>query len=206
MNEDGVTVYFADGTKVEGSVLLGVEGKNSLTRRTLLGEASTKLNELPVAFTGMTLRLPQAKMQPFLDIDPVLWQGTHPGSGYYVFFSMLSTPESNGSTGTTDEYFEGQFNMSWLLERNGPLPKPEDQIARVKAAAQADTGFFPMLKEAILGIPDDSKMLNLKLEDWPSRSWPCLGGRVALVGDAAHTMTMCKYFVSMNSSKFSLFG
>jgi hypothetical protein len=119
---------------------------------------------------------------------------------------MLSTPESNGSTGTTDEYFEGQFNMSWLLERNGPLPKPEDQIARVKAAAQADTGFFPMLKEAILGIPDDSKMLNLKLEDWPSRSWPCLGGRVALVGDAAHTMTMCKYFVSMNSSKFSLFG
>lgn len=193
VNDDGVTVHFANGTVVEGSMLLAVEGKNSPTRRMLLGEDRTKLNPLPVAFMGMTLRLPPEKMKPFIDIDQVIWQGTHPASGYYVFFSMLSTPKSNGSVGTVDEYYEAQFNMSWLFERNGPVPSaPEEQIARVKSAAQADTGFFPVLKEAILGIPDNSKVMNLKLEDWPTQEWPSAGGRFALAGDAAHTMTMCK--------------
>lgn len=175
-------------------MLLAVEGKNSPTKRIVLGEDEAQLNALPVAFMGMTLRLVAEKMKPFLDIDQVLWQGSHPGSGYFVFFSMLSTPTSNGSANTDDEYYEGQFNMSWLIERNGPLPSTaEEQIERVKSAAQADTGFFPVLKKEILGIPDDSKLLNLKLEDWPTQKWPTAKGRVALAGDAAHTMTMCKF-------------
>ncbi|KAH8893044.1 FAD binding domain-containing protein [Thozetella sp. PMI_491] len=189
--EDSVTVHFADGACVEGSMLLGVDGKNSRIKRALIGDEKAKLHPLPVAFMGTTLRLSPEKMQPFRDIHPILWQGAHPGSGYYIFFSMLSTPQSNGSIGANNEYYEGQFNMSWLVERNGELPKTAaEQIARIKSAALVDSGFFPRLREAVLHIPDDSPVMEIKLEDWPSQEWMSGDGRVSLVGDAAHTMTM----------------
>ncbi|OOQ87682.1 FAD binding domain containing protein [Penicillium brasilianum] len=189
--EDGVLVKFDDGSTREGSMLLAVDGKNSRTKRLLMGDEKSKLNPLPVAFVGISLRLSPEKMKPFRDIHPILWQGTHPGSGYYLFFSMLSTPQSNESAGTNEEFYEGQFNMSWLIDRNGPLPKSTaDQLARVKQAAVSDSGFFPSLRQAIMDIPDDSPMLEIKLEDWPTENWPSIEGRVSLVGDAAHTMTM----------------
>ncbi|KAG9494846.1 hypothetical protein J7337_013075 [Fusarium musae] len=191
VNDDGVTVCFADGTKVQGSMLLAVDGKNSRIKKALLGDEKSQLYPLPVAFMGLTLRLSPERMQPFRDIHPILWQGTHPASGYYVFFSMLSTPQSNGSAGSDGEYYEGQFNMSWLVERNGELPKTKaEQLAKMKSAVTADTGFFPSLRDAILAIPDDAPLLEIKLEDWPAQQWPTLGGRVSLLGDAAHTMTM----------------
>lgn len=191
--KNGVIVYFADGSFVDGSMLLAVDGKNSKAKRILMGEEKARLNPLPVAFMGFTLRLPPDKMQPFRDIHPVIWQGCHPASGYFVFFSMLSTPESNGSADAGDPHYEGQFNMSWLIERNGDTPKTAaEQIAKAKEAASASTGMFPLLKQAILDIPVDTHALEIALEDWPTQKWPSRGGRVSLLGDAAHTMTMCE--------------
>lgn len=191
---DGILVHFADGSRVEGSLLLAVDGKNSRIRRLLLGEENSRLVPLPVGFMGFTLSLSPEKMQPFREIHPVLWQGCHPGSGYFVFFSMLSTPNTNGSAATTDPYYEGQFNMSWLIDQNGPTPKTQsEQIRKAKEAAIADTGMFSTLKQGILSIPEDTPALEIKLEDWPPQHWPSHGGRVSLLGDAAHTMTMCKY-------------
>lgn len=193
-SEDGVTVHFTDGTHVEGSMLLAVDGKNSKIKRILMGEENARLNPLPVAFMGFTLRLSPQQMQPYRDIHPVIWQGCHPKSGYFVFFSMLSTPESNGTAGTENEHYEGQFNMSWLTDQNGETPKtPAEQIAKAKLAASASTGMFQPLREAILEIPEDTAALEIVLEDWPTQEWPSRGGRVALLGDAAHTMTMCKF-------------
>jgi 2-polyprenyl-6-methoxyphenol hydroxylase-like FAD-dependent oxidoreductase len=193
LTDDGVVAYFKDGHRVEGSMLLGVDGKNSRIKRQLLGEEKSRLNPLPVGFMGFTLKLPPAQMQPFRNIHPVIWQGCHPGSGYFVFFSMLSTPESNGSSGTEAPYYEGQFNMSWLTEQNGQTPKTSgEQLAKAKQAACASTGMFAPLREAILAIPEDTHALEIVLEDWPTQEWPSSKGRVTLLGDAAHTMTMCK--------------
>jgi 2-polyprenyl-6-methoxyphenol hydroxylase-like FAD-dependent oxidoreductase len=193
VTDEGVAVHFTDGTRVEGSMLLGVDGKNSRIKRFLLGEEKSRLHPLPVAFMGFTLRLSPEKMQPFRDIHPVIWQGCHPGSGYFVFFSMLSTPESNASASTEDPYYEGQFNMSWLTAKHGPTPKtPGEQLAKAKEAACASTGMFPPLRQAILAIPDDTHALEIVLEDWPTQEWPSKDGRITLLGDAAHTMTMCE--------------
>lgn len=192
--EDRVVVYFSDGHRVEGSMLLGVDGKNSNVKRQLLGEAKARLNELPVVLAGCTLRLPPKQMQPFRDVHPVIWQGCHPSSGYFVFFSMLSTPATNGSADTESAYYEAQLNVSWVIEKNGPAPQTAaGQLAKIKEAACASTGMFPELREALLAIPEDTHTQKLVLEDWPTQEWPLSDGRITLLGDAAHTMTMCAY-------------
>ena len=195
-NRDSVTVHFADGSQVEGSLLLGVDGKSSRIKRMLLGDEKANLHPLPIGFMGLTLHLSPEKMKPFRNIHPVFWQGTHPTSGYYVFFSMLSTPNSNGSLGTADEYCEAQLNLSWHIKQNGETPKGSEALmAKLKGAAVAGTGFFPSLRDAVLAIPDDSSVKDLKLEDWPTQEWQSVNGRVTLLGDAAHTMTMCKSLI-----------
>jgi 2-polyprenyl-6-methoxyphenol hydroxylase-like FAD-dependent oxidoreductase len=50
--------------------------------------------------------------------------------------------------------------------------------------------FEARLKTAVDGIPDDSEVLEIKLQDWPTQAWDNRQGRVTLVGDAAHAMTM----------------
>jgi hypothetical protein len=52
--------------------------------------------------------------------------------------------------------------------------------------------FEPRLKTAIQSIPEGSEILEIKLADWPCLEWPNFGGKVTLVGDASHAMTMCK--------------
>jgi 2-polyprenyl-6-methoxyphenol hydroxylase-like FAD-dependent oxidoreductase len=197
LKDDGVIVHFVGGHSVEGSMLLGVDGKNSKIKRQLLGEEKARLNELPVVLAGCTLRLPPKQMQPFRDVHPVIWQGCHPRSGYFVFFSMLSTPSTNGSGMTDSPYYEAQFNLSWIVEKNGPAPNASaEQLAKIKEAACASTGMFPALRDAILAIPDDTHTQKLILEDWPTQAWPLSDGRITLLGDAAHTMTMCKCFAT----------
>jgi 2-polyprenyl-6-methoxyphenol hydroxylase-like FAD-dependent oxidoreductase len=48
------------------------------------------------------------------------------------------------------------------------------------------------LRKVVEGIPEDSTVLEIKLQDWPTLKWPTHHGRVTLVGDPAHAMTMCK--------------
>jgi 2-polyprenyl-6-methoxyphenol hydroxylase-like FAD-dependent oxidoreductase len=123
------------------------------------------------------------------DIDPLLFQGSHPDTGAYLWYSTLSTPETNGSRGNFEEYYEGQLIMSWLYKtaEDDVPPTNTERVKKMKVMAE---GFEPRLLQAVLDIPSDARVLEIKLQDWPPQPYDSLDGRVTLIGDAAHAMTM----------------
>jgi len=147
----------------------------------------------------MTLRLSEdqvTRLLPATD-EQLLFQGCHPDTGCYAFYSTLSTPQVNGSAETGNPYYEAQLDFNW------PINCPEDdddvvpetsaeRLAKIKRFATAGTGFYQPLRDIVLSIPQDAKVLPVALADWPTVPWPNLDGRVPLLGNAAHPMAMCE--------------
>ncbi|KAH8174951.1 FAD binding domain-containing protein [Sarocladium implicatum] len=185
-----VSVVFEDGSSACGALLVGAEGTNSQTRQTAAPD-TYRNNPLPVRFMGAAVRLTPEEVKPLRDIDPLLFQGCHPTTGNFLWVSMISTPESNGSLGTEDEHYLVQINISWLKSSGDSTGPPEgtDESRLEELRGRAD-GFHPLLRDVIHGIPSGTPILDVVLQDWPCLPWDNQEGLVTLVGDAAHAMTM----------------
>jgi 2-polyprenyl-6-methoxyphenol hydroxylase-like FAD-dependent oxidoreductase len=185
----GVSVKFYDGTTAEGKLLIGADGATSKLRRIICPDTGA-LNQLPIRFLGATIKLSPAAIAPLRFLDPLLFQGCHPATGTFLWFSTLDTPEVNGSRGS-EEYYSAQLNVSWRVRNSEDEvpPSNEGKLAKMKKLAEV---FESRLKAAVQNIPDGTDILEIKMADWPCLEWPNSGGKVTLVGDAAHAMTMCK--------------
>lgn len=186
---DGVTAIFEDGTRAHGSLLVGVEGSNSTTRKFLAPDTYKNIR-LPFRFTGASLDLTPDQVKPLRDIDPLLFQGCHPdpADGAFFWFSMLETPETNGTRDTSPRY-RVQIMISW------PYRTAEDEVSPTDAGRLANMrsrarNFHPSLRDVIDTIPEGTEITEIVLQDWPCLPWDNRGGRVTLAGDAAHAMTM----------------
>ncbi|KAH7000118.1 hypothetical protein EDB80DRAFT_103639 [Ilyonectria destructans] len=187
-DDDGVVAVFADGTRAEGAVLVGAEGSNSRTRKFLAPE-TYRNTQLPVRFVGSAVDFTPDEVKPLRQVDPLLFQGCHPVSGNFLWVSMLDTPAANGTKGTDDERYRVQINVSW------PVKTPDDEVKPTDAERLADMKrraeeFHPVLRDAVHAIPEGSEILEIVLQDWPCLDWDNHGGRITLMGDAAHAMTM----------------
>ena len=186
---EGVVAKFQDGTTVGGKLLVGADGATSKLRR-ILCPATGALNQLPIRFLGATVKLSPSAIAPLRSLDPLLFQGCHPDTGTFLWFSTLDTPEVNGSKGF-EEYYSAQLNISWpVRSQEDEVPASNDgKLAKMKALSAV---FDTRLKTAVQSIPEGTDILEINLADWPCLEWPNLDGKVTLVGDAAHAMTMCK--------------
>jgi 2-polyprenyl-6-methoxyphenol hydroxylase-like FAD-dependent oxidoreductase len=180
--DDGVVVTCKNGVKLRGSMLIGAEGSSSHSRRFLRPDACD-LNQLPVQFCGASVEMTSAEISELQALDPLLFQGTVPGTNTFFWFSLLGSPEYTGKTDT----WVAQVNLSWPTNDTSPLKTREEKIAAIKAHSQ---GLAPVLQRAVDKITSQSEALEIRLADWPCLTWNNRNGRITLVGDAAHAMTM----------------
>ncbi|KAJ5873406.1 uncharacterized protein N7473_013279 [Penicillium subrubescens] len=183
-----VQLVFADQTTVTGRIAVGVEGSRSMVRQVLRPDSFNN-TPLGINFTGVAVDLTPAQIEPLRAMDPLLFQGCHPPTGAFFWFSMLETPKVNGTAGTAEERYRAQICMSW------PVQGPEDEVdvtdeARLANMKRRAQGFVPFLQETVDRIPEGTPVTEIKLADWECLSWDNHAGRVTLAGDAAHAMTM----------------
>lgn len=178
-------------TPVTGQLVVGIEGSRSMVRQILRPDQySNRL--LPIRFTGVAVDLTPDEIRPLRSMDPLLFQGCHPPSGTFFWFSMLETPQVNGTAGTNEERYRAQICMSW------PVLAPQDEVAsddygRLTNMKRRASGFAPFLQNAVNKIPEGTPVTEIKLGDWECLDWDNRCGRVTLAGDAAHAMTMCRW-------------
>ncbi|KAK8059961.1 FAD dependent oxidoreductase [Apiospora saccharicola] len=162
----GVSAIMQDGTSVSGALLIGVEGTNSRIRRFLVPDGYDNY-QLPTRMMGVKLEMTEDQVAPLRRLDPLLFQGAHPTTGTFMWFSILDLLK-----GPDDE----------IPESNG------DRLKQMRTKAD---GLSPTFDRVIQNIPGTVPVIEVKLVDWvPAPNWDNRGGSVTLAGDAAHAMTM----------------
>jgi len=185
-------VHFEDGTYAISSLTIGCDGSNSGMRRLLFKDDSSKsqLNQLPVRALGVTLRMTEQEVIPLRNIDPLLFQGCHPETGTFMWYSTVSTPNLNRSQTTNEPYYEGQVIISWLHRSSPRDDVPSNNEERRRLMRRMAQPFHDTLRITVENVPEGTPIKEIRLADWPTQLWPNHEGRYALAGDAAHAMTM----------------
>ena len=81
------------------------------------------------------------------------------------------------------------------MGRDEPLEVPQDGEDRLALMKRLANDWTEPFRECVWGIPAGTVVQAVRLEDFvPEHGmWDNMDGRVTLIGDAVHTMTMCMY-------------
>ena len=90
----------------------------------------------------------------------------------------------------SDGHYTVQLLISWLDPSPSPST-PSSDASRLQEMKSRASAFADPIRAAVLSIPPDTPVQEIAVADWPCLPWENFSGRVTLVGDAAHAMTMC---------------
>lgn len=87
--DNGVTAFFEDGTTASGSIIIGAEGSRSRTREIVCPDMY-QLQPLPIRSSGLAVQFTPEQAAPLRAYDPLLFQGMHPVTEAFLWFSSES--------------------------------------------------------------------------------------------------------------------
>ncbi|PYH89997.1 FAD/NAD(P)-binding domain-containing protein [Aspergillus ellipticus CBS 707.79] len=185
-SSDSVTAHFADGSSYTGCLLIGCDGSRSRAREVLYPEGH-EMSPLPVQLLGGAALYSPEEMGGAEKIDPFIFQGSHPETDVFFFFSLLDTP-NNFEESSKDKYL-CQIIISWADAKN--IPVPSDNAERIALMKSLTENWVQPFKGLVHNLPESTEARSIRIADWmfqpvQSPAHP----RVVLMGDSAHTMTM----------------
>lgn len=206
-SEDSITAHFEDGSSYTGRLLVASDGARSRARQILYPDGC-QMNSLPVQLLGASTLYTTEEMGGVQSIDPYIFQGSHPDTNVFLFFScmlsqqrrsciissntvaVLDTP-NNFDESSKDRYHV-QIIVSWADEKDIAVPKENaDRIALMKRLTD---NWAEPFRSLIQKLPEDTEARSIRIEDWMfSPNHTHKHPRAVLMGDSAHTMTMCKF-------------
>ncbi|KAL8946602.1 MAG: hypothetical protein Q9222_007022 [Ikaeria aurantiellina] len=192
-----ITAHFTNSASATGTLLVGADGLRSRTRSVLFAHNPQLAinNVLPVRLLGASVVYPRELASKMRALDPFFFQGGDPLSDAFMWFSFLDTP-TNNSRENPDTY-ECQILVSWPFRagfkgRGMPLDIPATNHERVKLMKELVQGWAEPFYECVMSVPADAEVKAIALEDFVPKPglWDNQHGRITLMGDAAHAMTM----------------
>jgi 2-polyprenyl-6-methoxyphenol hydroxylase-like FAD-dependent oxidoreductase len=201
-----VIASFSDGTTAIGDFLVGCDGSRSQVRRILCPKTSTNY-KLPIRLLGVSVPYPKEKSDKMQALDPYFFQATDPRSDVFMFGSVLKVPTAAEQAATGGDIpIDCQIIMSWpvrkgFMGKDEPTDIPEGNKEKLKLMRSFAENWAEPFKGIVQSIPDEAEAKVISLEDWPpvKGAWNNHDGRVSLIGDAAHAMTMCMCSLSSSS-------
>ena len=162
---------------------------------------------LPIRFLGVNVLFPPSLALQARALDPFFFQGGDPQSDTFLWFSFLDTP-----TKAEREKDEGQWECQLAISypyrpgfwgMNQPMEVPETKEERVMLMKEFAKGWAEPFRSLVMGIPSETEVKDLPIADFLPKvgMWDNADGRVTVVGDAAHAMTICKpHFLKLSST------
>ncbi|PQE32699.1 fad binding domain-containing protein [Rutstroemia sp. NJR-2017a WRK4] len=191
-NEKSVTLTFEDGTQEAGCLLIGAEGAHSLTREYLLGKDEAQLINSDVVVTVALTTLDKEAALALRKIHPRYSIVVHP-NGMFVWASnyLACDPASDTNTQVHDSTSEDPAQWTWMLMQTWRSSEPTNLQGTAILAEMKEKGkdFASPYPEVFAGIPEGASVWHNRLSCWPTKKWNNRGGKIILVGDAAHPMT-----------------
>ncbi|KAF2823824.1 FAD binding domain-containing protein [Ophiobolus disseminans] len=187
---ESVAAVFEDGSTHQGRLIVGCDGGHSRVRRALLHQRYNN-HPIPVRLLGFTLAVKAEQAGPIRALDPFFLQGTASVSNVFMYISLLEAPQ----TPDCNSAYVYQVCISWnttkppcdIPARSNSASAQQERIAIIREVSKQWAEPF---KTFVQLIPDTTNVQQLDISDFPPSAGVDAAGRVLLVGDACHAMSM----------------